>query len=78
MTMSNYDSNENADYESSESEDSDVQTHPDITSMISPAFMNIPMKFYCGKYMLKQNDPRPIVKGMAKRRLCETRLGILM
>ena len=29
MTLSNYDSNENADYEPSESEDSDEQTHPD-------------------------------------------------
>ena len=34
MTVSNYDSNENADYEPSKSEDSNEQIHHDITSTI--------------------------------------------
>ena len=46
MTLSNYDSNENADYEPSEFEDSDEQTHPDIISVIGPVLMQIPRKFY--------------------------------
>ena len=35
-----------------------TNTHPDITYMIGPVLMHIPMKFYYRKYMLKKNPAR--------------------
>ena len=55
MTLSNCDSNESANCEPGESEDSDGQTHPDVTSVIGPVPVHIPLKFYYRKYMLKKN-----------------------
>ena len=56
MTLSNCDSNESANCEPGESEDSDGQTHPDVTSVIGPVPVHIPLKFYYRKYMLRKKN----------------------
>ena len=63
MTLSNCDSNESANCEPGESEDSDGQTHPDVTSVIGPVPVHIPLKFYYRKYMLrKKADIVPVLQ----------------
>ena len=55
-TLSNCDSNGSANCEPGESEDSDGPTHPDVTSVIGPVPVHIPLKFYYRKYMLRKKN----------------------